>query len=179
MKHAKNYIDLSGQHFVRWHVVGFAGKDKRGEALWKCICECGQTRNVIGSHLRKGATQSCGCLAKELTSIRAAKQHTKGNTKHNGSKTRLYTTWENMKTRCFNKNNRNFKWYGEIGVTVCPEWLKFENFQKWAQESGYKEDLTIERKNPFGNYEPSNCTWIPKSEQRKNQRRSKEWVRKD
>jgi hypothetical protein len=114
-------------------------------------------------------------LAKELSAIRIAKTPTKRNTKHGGSKTRLYRTWTNMKTRCLNQNNKNFKWYGSIGINICPEWLKLENFQRWALQSGYQENLTIERKNPFGNYEPSNCTWIPKSEQRKNQRRAKEW----
>ena len=80
-----------------------------------------------------------------------------------------------MKTRCLNKNNRAYKWYGAIGVTICNDWMSFENFFQWAKNNGYQEHLTIERKNPFGNYEPSNCTWIPKSEQRKNQRRAKEW----
>lgn len=169
----KRYIDLSGQKFGRWDVIRFAGTDRRGEALWECVCECGQTKNVMGSHLRNRNSLSCGCLKNELTSIRAKKMHTKGNTRHGCTNTRLYRTWSNMKTRCFNKNNKLFKWYGAVGVTVCPEWLKFENFKQWAEQSGYRDDLTIERKDPFGNYEPSNCTWIPKSEQRKNQRRAK------
>ena len=168
-------IDLTGQKFGRLSVTRFVGTDHRGEAMWECVCECGTTKKVLGGHLRKGNVKSCGCLARELSTIRATNMHTKGNTRHNGSKTRLYTTWENMKTRCFNKNNKAYKWYGALGVTVCTEWLKFENFQQWAENSGYREDLTIERINPFGNYEPSNCTWIPKNEQRKNQRRSKEW----
>jgi hypothetical protein len=80
-----------------------------------------------------------------------------------------------MKTRCLNPNNRAFKWYGAIGVTICPEWLDFENFKEWALASGYQENLTIERVNPFKNYCPDNCAWIPINAQRKNQRRSKQW----
>lgn len=168
-------IDLTGQKFGRLSVVSRAASDKRGEARWNCVCECGNTSAVLGSHLRSGRTQSCGCLAKEVLKERIKTMPRRGHFTHNGSKTRLYSIWINMKTRCFNKKNRAYKWYGAVGVTVCPEWLAFDNFRQWAFQSGYKEDLTIERKNPFGNYDPDNCTWIPKSEQRGNQRRSKQW----
>lgn len=168
-------IDLTGQRFGRLSVVRLAGTDKRGESRWECVCDCGNKSIVLSSHLRSGRTQSCGCYMKEATAARMRVTRTRGNTKHGGSKTRLFSIWMNMKTRCLNKNNRAYKWYGAVGITICHEWLKFENFQLWALSSGYKDNLTIERINPFGNYEPSNCTWIPKSEQRKNQRRSKQW----
>ena len=168
-------IDLTGQRFNRLSVISRAGTDKRGEARWECLCDCGNKTVVLGSHLRRGETQSCGCFAKERSRETIMRIPNRGHYTHRGSKTRLYQIWYNMKTRCLNPNNRAFKWYGAVGITICPEWMQFENFQRWALQSGYKEDLTIERKNPFGNYEPSNCTWIPKSEQRQNQRRSKQW----
>lgn len=168
-------IDLAGQQFGRLKVIEFAGTDNDGKALWKCVCSCGNEKIVRSYHLRSGKIKSCGCLMKELSSERIKKNPTKANLKHGYSNTRLYQIWTNMKTRCFNKNNRAFKWYGAAGITICPEWLKFENFMLWAVSTGYKDDLTIERINPFGNYEPNNCTWIPKSEQRKNQRRCKQW----
>lgn len=168
-------IDLIGQRFGRLSVVSRAGVDKRGEARWECVCECGNKTTVLGSHLRKGHIQSCGCYARELASSVLKKNLRCGNTKHGGTHTRLYGIWSNMKTRCLNSNNRAYKWYGAAGVTICPEWMQFENFQQWALQSGYQYDLTIERKSPFGNYEPSNCTWIPLIEQRRNQRRSKQW----
>lgn len=58
-------IDLTGQQFGRLTVIDMFGKDRRGEIIWHCICECGETKNVLGSNLRKGLTQSCGCLQKE------------------------------------------------------------------------------------------------------------------
>ena len=58
-------IDLTGQKFGRLTVEYRAGKDHRGESIWHCICECGNTKDVLSSNLRKGATQSCGCLQKE------------------------------------------------------------------------------------------------------------------
>ena len=168
-------IDLTGQRFGRLVADVRSDNDKRGEARWECVCDCGKRTIVLSSHLRSGRIQSCGCYQREATAARMRVTRTKGNTKHGGSKTRLFSVWVNMKTRCLNPNNRAYKWYGAVGVTICPEWMQFENFQQWALESGYKDDLTIERKNPFGNYEPSNCTWIPLIEQRRNQRRSKQW----
>lgn len=168
-------IDLTGLKFGRLTVTKDVGTDKRGEALWECVCECGNKSVVLGSHLRSGRVQSCGCYAKEVAAARMRATRTKGNTKHSGAKTRLYQIWCNMKTRCLNPNNRAFKWYGAVGVTICPEWMKFSNFREWALSSGYQENLTIERENPYGNYCPENCKWIPRSEQRLNQRRSKQW----
>lgn len=171
-KHANNFIPLDNLKFGRLTVISRAGSDKRGEAMWDCICECGQKTTVLGSHLRKGRVVSCGCYSKELTSARMRGRATSGNTSHGGSKTRLYTTWANMKTRCLNPKNRAFQWYGKLGVTICEEWLGFENFKAWAISSGYTDELTIDRIDPSGNYEPKNCRWIPISAQRKNQRRS-------
>lgn len=168
-------IDMIGKRFGRLTVIQFAESDKDGQAKWQCVCDCGKETVVRGYHLRSGRVQSCGCLLRETVSRRMKEHHTGGNFKHNGSNTRLYQTWANMKTRCLNPKNRAFKWYGAVGITICPDWLNFENFQKWALQSGYQDNLTIERINPSGNYEPSNCKWIPKSEQRNNQRRSKQW----
>lgn len=58
------------------------------------------------------------------------------------------------------------KTYRERGITICKEWAEsFEVFCIWALANGYEEHLTIERKNNRGNYEPSNCCWIPKGQQ--------------
>jgi len=78
--------------------------------------------------------------------------------------TRLYQTWLDMKQRCFNSNNCRWKYYGGKGVMVCPEWLEFDEFAKWALANGYADNLTIDRINSDGNYEPSNCQWVTRSE---------------
>lgn len=82
--------------------------------------------------------------------------------------TRLYFIWQGMKQRCFDINDSAYKWYGAKGITVCDEWLKFENFYKWAHENGYTENLTIDRKDNTRNYEPVNCKWSTVKEQNRN-----------
>lgn len=165
-----NFKDMIGMKFGRLTVVSRAGSDKRGEARWLCLCDCGENTTVNGSHLRSGRIQSCGCHMRERTSERMRGNATRGNTRHGGSKTRLYRIWTNIKTRCFNQENKLYQWYGALGVTICYEWLDYGIFEQWALSHGYRDDLTIERIDPHGNYEPQNCTWIPLREQNKNKR---------
>lgn len=70
-----------------------------------------------------------------------------------------------MMSRCYNLNSRSHKWYGAKGVRVAPEWHDVKTFFDWALANGYKDDLTIERVKVYGDYEPSNCEWIPSEEQ--------------
>lgn len=93
---------------------------------------------------------------------------------HGMSKTtRLYRIWANMKSRCNNKNFPRYKDYGGRGIKICTEWKKFEVFMEWSIENGYRDDLTIERIDNDKGYDPSNCKFIPRSEQQKNQRSNK------
>lgn len=88
-------------------------------------------------------------------------------------KKRLYSIWNNMRQRCNNHKRADFKYYGGKGVSVCAEWDDFRNFAKWAIQSGYQNTLTIDRLNLDGNYEPSNCRWIPFEKQRENTTQSR------
>lgn len=93
-------------------------------------------------------------------------------TKHNLSNHRLYNIWANMKNRCNNKESKNYKNYGGRGISVCDEWINnFILFYNWSLENGYKNDLTIDRINHFGNYEPSNCRWVNREVQNQNTRK--------
>lgn len=88
--------------------------------------------------------------------------------KHYLKHTKIYSIWNEMRNRCSNPNDRNYPRYGGKGVSVCPEWSDFRVFYPWAMSNGYKEGLTIDRINPLGNYEPSNCRWITLAEQQRN-----------
>ena len=85
---------------------------------------------------------------------------------HNMTNTRIYAIWRDMNYRCSNPNARNYKYYGARGITVCNEWKNdFITFYHWATTHGYNMDLTIDRIDNDGNYEPDNCRWSTKSVQ--------------
>lgn len=79
---------------------------------------------------------------------------------------RLHRIWTAMKRRCSRKSQQgNYKYYGGRGIDVCYEWrVSYQAFRSWALANGYQENLTIDRKDNNGNYEPSNCQWITRSE---------------
>lgn len=80
-----------------------------------------------------------------------------------------------MKRRVLNPNNIGYQDYGGRGIKICDEWLVYENFNNWAINNGYKEGLSIERKNVNGDYCPENCCWIARKEQASNKRNTK-WL---
>lgn len=94
------------------------------------------------------------------------------NTKHGMYRTRVYCCWNDMKQRCFNPNNKAYPNYGARGIKVCDDWLDkengFMNFYNWAMENGYQDNLTLDRIDVNGNYEPSNCRWLTIQEQQFN-----------
>lgn len=88
---------------------------------------------------------------------------------------RLYWIWQDMKKRCFNPKNKNYKWYGSKGIKVCDEWKNnYQNFKDWALSNGYTDKLTIDRIDSKKDYEPLNCQWITQSENSKKMQTQKE-----
>ena len=167
--------DITGKKFGKLTAICKARPDKYGW-IWKCKCDCGKISYVSIVNLTHNITRSCGCLHKETMILLK--------TTHNLSRTKIYKVWRGMKSRCYNKNNKAYKHYGGRGITVCEEWKNdFMSFYNWANDSGYKQGLTIERINNDGDYCPKNCSWVTQSDQCRNQRttvfvkfREKQWV---
>lgn len=88
--------------------------------------------------------------------------------KHYQKHTKLYSVWNQMRNRCSNPNDKSYARYGGKGISVCDEWSDFRAFYPWAMENGYADGLTLDRIDPYGNYEPSNCRWITMTEQQRN-----------
>lgn len=86
---------------------------------------------------------------------------------------RLYRIYTNMKTRCYNVNSPNYKYYGLRGIIICPEWeTSFYKFVRWSLDNGYADNLSIDRIDVNGNYEPMNCRWVTARVQANNTRKT-------
>ena len=154
-----NYLTIEGED-----------RDKTGRKYVIVRCDCGNTKRIQYGHWKSGKIKSCGCMRLRLLSQAAPKadliySH------------RLHTIWTNMKQRCYNENADNYAAYGGRGIKVCEEWKDdYRAFYEWAMSNGYADDLTIDRVDVDGNYEPGNCRWADDRTQRLNTRRGKKYI---
>lgn len=156
--------DLTGLQFGRLTVIRRAGSIKQ-RAAWLCRCECGVESVKVGKLLLNGHCRSCGCGERENRINNVTRDA------HHLSNTRLYNIWCAMKQRCYYSENNEFHNYGGRGVEVCEEWRDdFLTFKMWSEQNGYKDNLSIDRIDVNGNYEPSNCKWSTSKEQARNRR---------
>lgn len=134
---------------------------------WDCLCDCGETTNVLSENLKSGRTKSCGCLASEETAARNT-----ANAKHGLWRTPEHQSWSNMRNRCLSPSNPDYHNYGGRGIKVCDPWLN--DFPAFLRDMGPKPPMhTLERKESNGNYEPGNCIWATPKQQANNTRRNR------
>lgn len=176
--------DLTGMKFTRLSVISEEGRTKHGSVLWRCKCECGNETLTTTNLLNMGKTRSCGCYMREKVAenMRIGQKKTKT---HGMTKERLYRIWIGMRARCTKANHHAYKNYGGRGITICVDWLTFQNFKNDMYESYLthaethgERITTLERIDVNGGYNSENCKWIKLEEQASNRRNSRMLVYK-
>ena len=166
-----------GDKFGRWELLTDKYLVERyGQQMGMAIarCECGTEREVKVAALVGGTSQSCGCLKNEKASERMKLMNADGlgsHPTHGLSGHPLYRLYHSMLNRCYLSTTKQFDDYGGRGISVCDEWRdSFQAFFDWAVENGWKEGLTLERKEVNGHYTPGNCRFVTMKEQGMNRR---------
>jgi hypothetical protein len=152
--------DLSGRRFGMLVAKSLSHMSSNGTAKWLCECDCGSTKVVFSTVLRRG-TSCCGCQTSKRISV--------ARTTHGLTLTPTYRSWRAMKARCRNPKSPDFDWYGGRGILVCDRW--FDSFEAFLDDMGeHPPGLTLDRSDNSGDYEPDNCVWSTAKEQTNNKR---------
>jgi hypothetical protein len=160
-----------GQQFGRLTVLHVSNRrDPNGSRRCStCVCTCGKKKVVRNQSLRRGSSQSCGCLVRE----HAARFRT-----HGATDTPEYQAWRNMLSRCYNPNWPKFSDYGGRGIRVCLRWRSrgflCRGFRAFIQDMGKRPTRfhSLERSNVNLGYSPTNCKWATAKQQANNKRTS-------
>lgn len=155
--------ELVGKKFYNLMVLSEIEKPhgvKDNHKYYLCLCDCGNTTVISSGNV--GRTKSCGCEKFK------SKPKTHGFATHK-QYDKIYHTWTSIKYRCYNSGCKDYAHYGGRGIRMCETWEKdFMAFREWCLNNGFAENLTIDRIDVDGNYEPSNCRWVTTAEQNRN-----------
>lgn len=160
----KKRIDLTGKKIGNWEVLYFSSRNpETRQSKWMCRCVCGVEKEVLQGGLQLGTSKSCGCSK--------ARGESNGNYKHGlAHKTKVYSSWSHIKSRCYNPDNIDYPTYGAVGIKMEEDWrydfLSFyseigeppENNQSWG----------VERIDTTKGYTKGNIKWAKQDEQAKN-----------
>ena len=159
--------NLIGWTFGHLGVIELIRDDWRGRT-WKCICVCKNEVIIPEAQLLSGKRASCGCRRRNSIGTRGGLKH--GMASNNNKMHPFYRCWQNIRQRCYDEKRSDYKHYGGRGIKMSDSWYEsFENFKK-DMFDGWREGLTIERKDVNENYCVENCCWIPLKDQAKNTR---------
>lgn len=147
----------------------FRKVDSRGvpRLVYQCSCSCGAVKTISRDSLKSGRSNSCGCMAKEMTSARSKTHGMRG--------APIYAVWNMMMQRCYLPSYRLFKDYGGRGISVDPKWHKFEGFYADMGDPPFK-GASLERIDNEGNYSKENVTWADSVAQNRNKRNNSRYT---
>jgi len=152
-----------GKKYGKWTIIEFLGIHRKLQQF-KAVCECGYIGTHVAADLRAGKSKQCSTCHN--------RENANNNITHGRHEDPVYKVWRSMIQRCSNPNARFYNRYGGRGIKVCDRWMKFENFIKDMGER--PENMTIDRIDNDGNYEPSNCRWVSHKENCNNRSNKKQ-----
>ena len=145
----------------------------RKQPYIQCRCDCGTVSEVLARDLTRGASGSCGCYSREVTSrIKTTHGGTCGSS-HGVKRKPIYSRWKAMRSRCNTVSHVAYPQYGGRGIKVCQEWDSFEAFQQWAMSHGFQEELELDRIDNNDGYSPGNCRWVTSKQNKNNRKQSR------
>lgn len=148
--------DLCGLSFIS----DTSKRTNDGHIISEWLCVCGANVEKIKTRVINGYVSSCGCVGRE--------KQKKSATTHGMRYTKEYKAWRSMRSRCFNKNDKDYKRYGAKGITVYEPWRR--SFEEFFSHIGKcpSPELSIDRINTKKGYFPKNIRWSDSKTQARN-----------